>query len=278
MVKVCIDPGHNSFGEDSGAEGNGLREQDIVLDISFRLNELLLEKSLEVIMTRTGDLVTGLNKGYTLNESLQKRCDIAKVFQANIFVSIHCNSSDILRPNGVEILISGRGGEADKLANKVLPYLVGLGQTDRKVKEQNVYVLKNTPMPAILTENGFISNVGDAQKLSDGSFRQKIAQAHADGILEYLNLSGGGSIKVKYAILKFTPEDEWAAKDIDALHGGIANYTRQGVNKVIPADAMIVDQLIVIGGPTTGHKNEILLSGKDKYDTAAQVRKYLSGK
>ena len=276
MLKICLDPGHCSFGEDTGAEGHGLREQDIALDIALKLNEILIANKFETVMTRTGDLVTGLSKSYTLNDSLRKRCDIANAFQANIFVSIHCNSVDIVSPNGVEILVSGFGGEAEKLANKVLPYLVGLGLKNRYVKIQNVYVLQDghTAMPAILTENGFLSNTKDAEKLANPAFRQKIAIAHAKGIMEYFGKVDNTKM-LKYAILKFTAEDEWAAKDIDALHGGIANFTRQGVNKVIPADAMLAEQLIVIGGPTTGHKNEILLSGKSKYDTAAKVAEYL---
>jgi N-acetylmuramoyl-L-alanine amidase len=275
MVKICIDPGHNSFGEDTGAEGNGLNEQDINLDIGLRLNDILVANGFEMIMTRTGNLVNGLSEGYKLHESLQRRCDIANAFQANLFVSIHSNSADISSPNGVEILVSGLGGEAEKLADKVLPYLVGLGQTDRHVKIQNVYVLKNTPMPAILTENGFLSNAKDAEKLANPAFRQKIAIAHAKGIMEYFGIKSGGESAVEIAILKFTPEDDWAAKDVDSKHGGVANFTRQGVSKVIPAGAMLSDRLIVIGGPTTGHKNEILLSGKDKYETATKVAEYL---
>jgi N-acetylmuramoyl-L-alanine amidase len=277
-MKVCIDPGHASRGADTGAEGNGLREQDVTLDIALRLNEILIANKFETIMTRTGDLVTGLPESYTLSDSLRKRCDIANAFQANIFVSIHCNSVDVTSPNGVEILVAGLGGEAERLANKVLPYLVGLGLKNRYVKIQNVYVLQDghTAMPAILTENGFLSNAKDAEKLANPAFRQKLAIAHAKGIMEYFDIKNRGESSVEVAILKFTSEDDWAAKDIDAKHGGVANYTRQGTNKIIPVGAMLAGQLIVIGGPTTGHKNEILLSGNDKYDTAAKVAEYLN--
>jgi N-acetylmuramoyl-L-alanine amidase len=276
MLRVAIDPGHCSYGEDTGAEGNGLREQDLTLDISLKLRDILVGRNFDVMLTREGDLVKGLQKGYTLHESLQRRCDIANAFQANIFISIHINSVEITSPSGVEILVAGFGGEAQKLAEKILPYLVGLGQKNRHVKTQNVYVLQDghTAMPAILTENGFISNVQDAERLANPAFRQKIAIAHADGIIEYFGQ--GGSDMLKIAILKFTPEDEWAAKDVDAKHGGIANFTRYGTGKIVPAEALQADQLIVIGGPTTGHKNEILLSGKDKYETAAKVALYLA--
>lgn len=274
-IKICIDPGHCASGPDTGAEGNGLRESDLTLDISLKLRDILILRHFDVILTREGNLVKGLNENYTLNDSLRRRCEIANAFQANIFISIHINASDISSPSGVEILVAGFGGEAQKLANKILPYLVGLGQKNRNVKVQNVYVLQDghTAMPAILTENGFISNAQDAARLANPAFRQKIAIAHAEGIIEYFGQ--GGSDMLKMAILKYTKNDDWSAEDVDAKHGGIANFTRYGTDKIIPAEAMQADQLIVIGGPTTGHKNEILLSGKDKYATAAEVAAYL---
>jgi len=275
LIKICLDPGHCSYGSDYGAEGNNLKESDLTLDIALKLRDILVGRNFDVMLTREGDLVKGLQEGYTLNESLQRRCDIANAFQANIFISIHINSVDITSPSGVEILVAGFGGEAQKIAEKILPYLVGMGLKNRHVKTQNVYVLQDghTAMPAILTENGFISNAQDAARLANPTFRQKIAIAHAEGIIEYFDQ--GGSDMLKIAILKFTKNDDWAAEDVDVKHGGIANFTRYGTDKIIPSEALQAEQLIVIGGPTTGHKNEILLSGKDKYETAAKVDVYL---
>jgi len=87
--------------------------------------------------------------------------------------------------------------------------------------------------------------------------------------------SKGGVDVLDIAILKFSSEDDWSAKDVDAKLGGVANFTRQGTSKVIPKDAMSAKKLIVIGGATTGHPNEVLLSGQSKYDTALAVGKYL---
>ena len=85
----------------------------------------------------------------------------------------------------------------------------------------------------------------------------------------------GGDEVLEVAILKFSAEDEWAAKDIDTKLGGVANFTRQGSGRIIPKDAMAAKRLIVVGGPTTNHPNEVLLSGKTKFDTAVVVGKYL---
>lgn len=94
-------------------------------------------------------------------------------------------------------------------------------------------------------------------------------------VSEVVRLMRGGSTMPKIAILKYSTEDDWAAKDIDAKLGGVATYVRQGANKVIPAEAMGSDKLIVIGGATTGHRNEVLLSGDTKYDTALAVGNFL---
>lgn len=87
--------------------------------------------------------------------------------------------------------------------------------------------------------------------------------------------SKGGVDVLDIAILKFSSEDDWSAKDVDVKLGGVANFTRQGTAKVIPKDAMSAKKLVVIGGATTGHPNEVLLSGQSKYDTAVAVGKYL---
>ena len=65
-MRVTLDDGHNTYGSDTGAEGNGLLEQDLTLDICTRLRPLLQYNGIEVILTREGDLVKGLSNGYTL--------------------------------------------------------------------------------------------------------------------------------------------------------------------------------------------------------------------
>jgi N-acetylmuramoyl-L-alanine amidase len=270
--KICIDPGHNGYGFDTGAEGFGLREQDLTLDISKRIEVGLKRNNFEVLLTRNGEVVPGQINSVT--DSLRARCDIANNFKADLFITIHINSAG---GTGVEIFIIEHNGEAEVLAEKVLPHLSALGFTNRGIKQKNLYVLKYTEMPAILTENGFIDNQADILKLKDPAFRQRIADAHVRGICDYYDqdYKGVEESVLKIAILKFSPEDEWSAKDIDEKFGGVANFTRQGINKIIPPDAMSAEQLIVIGGLKVGHKNEILLSGKDKYDTAAKVADYL---
>lgn len=195
MPKVILDPGHNSYGADTGAEGFGLREQDLTLDICQRLKPLLEQNGINVKLTRSGDLVDGLSPGYTLNQSLQRRVDIAEAFGADLFVSVHINAGG---GTGQEVLIDGVGGRAEVAAGKLLYYLTQAGRwSNRGVKVQNVKVLRDTSMPAVLTENGFVDNSMDVAKLKDPNFRQSLTIAHAKGICEYFGISykeGGGSV------------------------------------------------------------------------------------
>jgi len=95
-----------------------------------------------------------------------------------------------------------------------------------------------------------------------------------DCVNEDAGLWGGEDMKLDVAVLLFTKDDYWAGTDVAAKEGNCAMFIRPA-NLSVPKDAMSAKKLIVIGGGTTGHSNEVLLSGNTKYDTAAVVAKYL---
>jgi len=184
---IVIDPGHNSTGADTGSQGNGLREQDINLAICRELRPLLQFNGFTVVMTRDGDLVNGLSDGYSLLQSLQTRVDIAENAGADLFVSVHVNAGG---GTGQEVLIYGAGGRAEQVANAVYTQINAIsGWANRGVKVQNVMVLRETTMPAILTENGFIDSDSDSAKLKDPAFIHRLAVAHAKGVCDYFGMS-----------------------------------------------------------------------------------------
>lgn len=84
----------------------------------------------------------------------------------------------------------------------------------------------------------------------------------------------GGSDMLKVAVLLYTKDDFWAGVDVAVKNGHCAIFVRTS-DQSVPAEAMSAQKLFVVGGPTTNHLNEVLLSGKDKYQTAAAVAKYL---
>lgn len=89
----------------------------------------------------------------------------------------------------------------------------------------------------------------------------------------FKDLQGGDNV-LKTAVLLYTKEDFWAGYDVAVKNGHCAMFVRPA-DFSVPAEAQSAETLIVVGGPTTKHPKEVLLSGKDKYETAAAVAKYL---
>jgi len=95
----------------------------------------------------------------------------------------------------------------------------------------------------------------------------------ADVTTQYNQMEEEDSV-LKVAVLLFTKDDYWAGADVATKNGNCAVFARLA-NQSVPSEAMSAKQLIVVGGTTTKHPNEVLLSGKDKYETAEAVAKYL---
>ena len=179
---VVIDPGHG--GPDPGAIGiGGIRETDVVLKVSKIVKNLLSEKGVKVRLTRTNDV----------DLDLPPRVSIANNTDADIFVSIHANASRGKRRdiNGLETFYY-RGWRGRLLAKRIQKQIlrVSPGSPDRGVKQGRFYVIKNTRMPAVLVEIGFLTGRLDARRLEKITHRKRLAYAIAKGILEYLDKVG----------------------------------------------------------------------------------------
>ena len=179
---VVIDPGHG--GPDSGAIGiDGLRETDVVLDVSKTVTALLKGKGVKVEMTRMNEV----------DLDLSPRVSFANRTRADLFVSIHANASRGKKRNinGLETFYYD-GWKGRLLAQKIQKQIlkVSPGSPDRGVRRGNYYVIKNTNMPAVLVEIGFVTGKLDARRLEKSSHRKRVAYAIAKGILEYLKRVG----------------------------------------------------------------------------------------
>jgi N-acetylmuramoyl-L-alanine amidase len=172
---VMIDPGHG--GKDSGAIGIGsIREKDIILPISKRIAEVLERNGIQVIMTRNSDYFV----------TLPGRVAMAQRANADVFVSIHANSAGASRPevSGLETYHYGSGLTLARIVhNKILQ---NLSVRDRSVRKARFYVLRKTSMPSILVETGFLTGREDAAKLRSTAYQNQMADAIAQGILQYL--------------------------------------------------------------------------------------------
>ena len=186
-IKIYIDQGHNPRGFNTGAEGNGFFEQDITYEVGVLLYEMLSgnPEFTPRLSRPTSDTVLGTNN----SSSLRVRVDEANEWNADIFLSLHVNSATNPRASGNEALVYGPGATvAINLGERILEQLtLTTGLRNRGiVYRPGLYVLKETKMPAVLVEMGFISNPYDAELLaySPNLFATGIYR----GILSYYDL------------------------------------------------------------------------------------------
>ena len=166
-IRIYIDQGHNPQSPNAGAEGNGLREQDIVFRIGVSLKALLDENpEFESRLSRpTAETVLGNSNA----ASLRVRVEQAVAFDADLFLSLHCNASVNSEVSGSEALVFARNTTSYSIAEVLLTALTeATGLRNRGVLiRPGLYVLRRTPMPAVLMELGFITNPSDAALLRD---------------------------------------------------------------------------------------------------------------
>ena len=180
-VYVVIDPGHG--GKDPGAVGFKLREKDVVLQLSKRMNDFFGEyEGVKVSLTRWND------KYLTLSE----RAKFANDRGADLFISIHNNaaSSDA---HGFESFIYTYAGSTTAnyqsiIHSYIMFYLSQHKIKDRGKKKANFAVLRETKMPAILLENLFITNERENQLLRDEVFLDGLAKSIVEGVAEIFGL------------------------------------------------------------------------------------------
>lgn len=183
-IKIYIDQGHNPENPNAGAEGNGLREQTLTYQIGVELAELLrANPNYEVRLSRPTP-TTSLGTSNTT--SLQARVNDANRWGADYFISLHANSASNPSATGVEAFAYARNGRGFALGSDIVEGIAaetGLRNRGTKVRP-GLYVLRNTAMPAVLVELGFISNPSDAALMNDRP--DLFARGIYNGIVEYL--------------------------------------------------------------------------------------------
>ena len=203
-MRIVIDPGHG--GKDPGAVGpSGIKEANINLQVALMVAEKLQKAGLSVKLTRTTDTFV----------DLQPRCDIANSFGADYFVSIHCNSAGTPEAKGTETYCYKFGGKGEILAKAIQAELIAAtGRANRGVKTANFYVLRQTNMPAALTELAFISNPEEERLLGSPDYQEKCATAIAGGIGKVIGIK---ILQEVLSMFKDVPAKHWAAGSIERL-------------------------------------------------------------
>lgn len=182
-IRVYIDQGHNPVSPNSGAEGNGYREQDLVYTIGVLTAELLrADPDFEVRLSRPSE---DTQLGVSNADSLRQRVDDANAWGADVFLSLHNNASSSPTVSGLEGLVYQRPGTSADIAEVLLTSLAQTtGLRNRGVVVRpGLYVLRRTAMPAVLLELGFISNPSDAALLAGSP--ELFAQGIYQGLSNY---------------------------------------------------------------------------------------------
>nr|WP_269144381.1 cell wall-binding repeat-containing protein [Clostridium sp. NSJ-145] len=170
---VFIDIGHG--GKDPGASANGIVEKNYNLNIGLKIRDNLKSKGIEVVMNRESDIYV----------DFKDTASMANAANPDAFVSLHSNAAASTSANGIETFYSK---EMDiPLGNEVHNRLISnTGATNRGLKYDTYYVTNRTTMPAILVENGFVTNAAEAARMKEESYQNSIINAITDGIVAYL--------------------------------------------------------------------------------------------
>ena len=185
-IRVYIDQGHNPVNPNAGAEGNGYREQDIVYRVGRALYTLLTgDPRFSARLSRpTAETVLGVSNA----DSLRLRVEGAIAFGADLFLSIHTNAAEDPTANGSEALVFSLSTPAYPIAEAILGGLTeATGFKNRGVKVRpGLYVLRRTPMPAVVLELGFITNPAEATFMYENP--GLMARGIYNGLLRYYGL------------------------------------------------------------------------------------------
>lgn len=186
---VMLDPGHGGY--DPGAITNqGVYEKAINLQIAQKVKEMLGPSGIEVFLTREEDIdyVPDGVKGKTTKKQidLNHRIDMAREVNADVFVSLHVNATATGLQSGAETFYHYQSESGKRLAELIQQELIKIPGMNRRIaKSGDFYIIKNTSMPAIIVEVGYLSSVKEQKKLQQSWYQEQLARAIAKGIANF---------------------------------------------------------------------------------------------
>lgn len=181
---VCLDAGHDAKNTANVSPDGSFYEHEFALDMAHRIKAILEVAGVKVVMTRTG------GEEVTLAE----RCRISNKAGADLFVSFHSNAASSdgwSSARGWECYIYEHSGDRYKAARAILARVDGVAPATRTSAiraRSELYVIKHTSAPAVLIEHGFHTNKEDVAWMKNDAYRQRLAQAEAYGILDWLGI------------------------------------------------------------------------------------------
>lgn len=188
---VVIDAGHG--GRDEGCSGiNGSKESNINLTIAKKLKKDLETLGIRVVLTRSDN--NGLYKSNVDNykqSDMSERVKIIEESNADMVISIHCNSYVDSTVSGAQVYYHEGDEIGKEFAEAVQGQLKNQLQNAREeIGKGDYYLLKETNIPAIIVECGYLSNAQDEENLNDDAFQGRISYAIMCGVIKYFDLCG----------------------------------------------------------------------------------------
>jgi len=189
---VMLDPGHGGY--DPGAiTKQGVYEKSINLQIAQKVKEMLGPSGIGVFLTREEDIdyVPDGVQGKTTKKQidLNRRIEMAKEAKADLFVSLHVNATASGQDSGAETFYHSKSDSGKRLAELIQQELIKIpGMNHRIVKPGDFYIIKNTSMPAVIVEVGYLTSMKEQKKLQQSWYQEQLARAIAKGIANFFVL------------------------------------------------------------------------------------------
>jgi len=181
---VAIDPGHGNIDKGAVHEETGVAESPINLAVAKELQKILKKKGFKVVLTRDKET----NEVESNTKELQRRIELASKSKADIFVSIHANKFPDPQYFGAQCFYNPSKPESKQLALLIQEELrIMDAENIREALPQDLYILRESAMPAALVEMGFLSSPKDRERLQDRSYQRKMADAIGKGIERYFS-------------------------------------------------------------------------------------------
>ena len=230
-TKIFIDAGHNNNGFNTGAVGNGLKEQDITFEVSKLLGDIL-KNDFEIKLSRGAkETNLGTNNATAINA----RWKMANEWCADYFISIHCNAFNG-QATGAETLYFREDSKEFARIIQCL-YSTDIGLRDRGIKyRDNIAVLRNTTMPSILIELAFIDNESDAEVLRMN--KSKIAQILANAIFKFLGVSPQATSQSPQEVTEQTKDTQESKETRYQTLEEVPDWGRPTIEKLIALEML----------------------------------------
>ncbi|MGI6225496.1 MAG: N-acetylmuramoyl-L-alanine amidase family protein [Peptococcales bacterium] len=182
---ILIDPGHG--GKDPGAVFGDILEKNINLEVARLLSNRLKKEGFKVSQTRIKDtnLVDWKDNGSYQRASLWQRANLSRKKNADVLVSIHCNSDKNRAYFGPQTFYHRESLEGKALAQAIQEELLKVRQSKRQAIPGDFYLLKNTFCITVIVEIGYLSNYTDRTLLCSPKYQKMFAEAIAEGISNY---------------------------------------------------------------------------------------------